>query len=271
MRIIIPIGKRLRSAKRAILDMVSAAAVACYSLRTLRAFYTGPLVRLRRASDNAESDFFATIHGIVDVVAVAAWAGGDSFVVTWYDQSGNGIDVTQATAAKQPAFDAEPSIKSTSTTRLETADNTVIATQPLEIIAVASLDDAAIARYICDSRDTANRVALLCSGLTGKAVSYSGGALPSGPTDRSDSVPYIHGGMVDVDGQSKIEIWEDGVKSNTGSTGGNDLTGLVVGNRDPSIDRGWVGDLFELVIFDADIDADRATLVADQKTHFGIA
>lgn len=67
----------------------------------LYAAYSGPLIRLRRASDNAEQDFSAAANGWVDPVAVAAWAGGDAFVVTRYDQTGNGRHVTQATAANQ--------------------------------------------------------------------------------------------------------------------------------------------------------------------------
>lgn len=76
-------------------------AFAATGLCRLYTSYTGSLVRLRRASDNAEQDFSAAANGWVDPVAVAAWAGGDAFVVTRYDQTANGHDITQATAANQ--------------------------------------------------------------------------------------------------------------------------------------------------------------------------
>ena len=47
--------------------------------------YTGNLVRLRRASDNAEANFTYLPNGDLDVAAIAAWAGGASYVVTVYD------------------------------------------------------------------------------------------------------------------------------------------------------------------------------------------
>lgn len=74
---------------------------AAYSLRRLRAAYFSPMVRLRRASDNAEMDFGAGLQWL-DYGAVTAWAGGDAFATTFYDQSGNGRNLVQATAANQP-------------------------------------------------------------------------------------------------------------------------------------------------------------------------
>ncbi len=80
--------------------------VAAWSLyRRLRSSYTGPLIRLRKAS-GGESDFsYVDATGIIDTAAITTWAGGSGmFLVTEYDQSGNGRDRTQATAGTQPAF-----------------------------------------------------------------------------------------------------------------------------------------------------------------------
>jgi len=78
-------------------------AAAAYSLRSLSAG-TVYVVKVRRSGDNAELDFTASQ---VSDGALAAWvrAGGgteDGFVTTWYDQSGNTNNATQATAATQP-------------------------------------------------------------------------------------------------------------------------------------------------------------------------
>jgi len=78
-------------------------AAAAYSLRSLSAG-TVYVVKVRRSGDNVELDFTAEE---VSGGELAAWvrAGGgteDGFVTTWYDQSGNTNNATQATAANQP-------------------------------------------------------------------------------------------------------------------------------------------------------------------------
>ena len=84
------------------LDAVSGAAAA-FSLRLLRASYTGPCIRVRRSSDNAEQDIGFTAAGGLDTVALLAFVGANSgFVVTWYDQSLIGRSVTNATVLDQP-------------------------------------------------------------------------------------------------------------------------------------------------------------------------
>jgi len=78
-----------------------ASACGAYSLRELTTAWAGqPVVEVRRTLDGAYSDF--TASEITDGT-LATWCQGTSaFVRTWYDQSGNGIDVTQTTEASQP-------------------------------------------------------------------------------------------------------------------------------------------------------------------------
>jgi hypothetical protein len=73
-----------------------------YSLRRLRGSYAGSCIRVRRSSDNTEQDIgFAS--GVLDTAALASFVGANSaYVVTWYDQSGNGNNFAQATQANQP-------------------------------------------------------------------------------------------------------------------------------------------------------------------------
>ena len=75
-------------------------ASAAYSLRNL-ASNIASVVRVRRASDNSEKDFSAAE---VSSGTLTNWvgAGNDGFVSTWYDQSGNANDATQATTTSQP-------------------------------------------------------------------------------------------------------------------------------------------------------------------------
>jgi hypothetical protein len=73
-----------------------------YSVRLLSSTYLGPCLRIRRSSDNAEQDIYF-VNGWVDTAAILSFCGaGSGFVVTWYDQTGNGRHATQSTAGDQP-------------------------------------------------------------------------------------------------------------------------------------------------------------------------
>lgn len=88
------------SGETLLLDSMTAPAVA-FSTRKLRTAYSGQCLRVRRSSDNAEQDIgFASNK--LDTASLLTFVGaGDGFVVTWYDQSGNGRDAAQATAGNQ--------------------------------------------------------------------------------------------------------------------------------------------------------------------------
>lgn len=78
------------------LDTLSTGLVGAWSVaRRLLASYTGPWLRVRRSSDNAEQDC-TTVAGILSFCGA-----GNGFVVTVYDQTGNGRNLTQGTAANQ--------------------------------------------------------------------------------------------------------------------------------------------------------------------------
>jgi hypothetical protein len=76
-----------------------------FSMRVLESDYNGPIIRLRRASDNAEQDFGWGDNDIVDISAIDIWRNGANvFVHTWYDQSGLERDAVQTTIMRQPRF-----------------------------------------------------------------------------------------------------------------------------------------------------------------------
>jgi hypothetical protein len=84
-----------------LLDTYTGAAVA-YSLRQLRTAYTGAAIRVRRSSDNAEQDI-GFVGNNLDTASLLTFCGaGNGFVTTWYDQSTNGKNATQAASANQP-------------------------------------------------------------------------------------------------------------------------------------------------------------------------
>lgn len=59
-------------------------------------------IRVRRSSDNAEQDIGFTGDDL-DTTSLASFVGANSaYLVTFYDQSGNGYDLTQSTTTAQP-------------------------------------------------------------------------------------------------------------------------------------------------------------------------
>jgi hypothetical protein len=87
----------------ALRTVVGVAPTAAYSLRKLDTAYAGKAINVRRSSDNTTSDIGFTASGDLDTATLLTFAGsGSAYVTTWYDQSGNGVNVTQATQANQP-------------------------------------------------------------------------------------------------------------------------------------------------------------------------
>jgi len=78
-------------------------AAAAYSLRRVNSRYTGALIRVRRDSTGQAEQDIGSIGEALDTVALKAFIRNNSgYVTTWYDQSGNGRNATQTTAASQP-------------------------------------------------------------------------------------------------------------------------------------------------------------------------
>ncbi|WP_371346214.1 arabinofuranosidase catalytic domain-containing protein [Ancylobacter sp. IITR112] len=83
-------------------DIFTGQTYAAFALARCYSSYTGPCVRVRR-STGGEADFGFTARGALDEADLLAFIGSASaYVVTWYDQSGNGRHATQAVTAAQP-------------------------------------------------------------------------------------------------------------------------------------------------------------------------
>ena len=92
-----------------LLDTYSGA-FAAYSLRKLNTAYTGSVIRVRRSSDNTETDI-GFVSNVLDTASLLTFCGaGSGFVTTWYDQSGNARNQTQITAANQPQIVSSGSV-----------------------------------------------------------------------------------------------------------------------------------------------------------------
>ena len=86
-------------------NSVSGTLVAAFSLRKVRSAYAGSAVRVRRSSDNAESDIGFDANGNFNTSALTSFVGANNGrVVTWYDQSGNARHFTNSSTTTQPVI-----------------------------------------------------------------------------------------------------------------------------------------------------------------------
>jgi len=98
----IPIGILTAAATTSfvgLLDLYPSAAAA-YSLRKLRAAYTGSAIRVRR-TDNTELDI-GFVNNVLDTTTLLTFCGsGVGNVIKWYDQSGNTKDAANTLTTPQ--------------------------------------------------------------------------------------------------------------------------------------------------------------------------
>ena len=121
-------GHRIVPANAGALDGFTAPSGA-YSFRKLRSTYAGPAVKLQRV-DTTTQDIGFTATGDFDTAAATAFCTTACTVTTWYDQSGNGRNLVQATAANQPPYVAaciggRPCFQMTAGTQVLQAASTV--------------------------------------------------------------------------------------------------------------------------------------------------
>ncbi len=85
-------------------------AILAYSFRRLRSDYSGACIRVRRSSDNLETDITFNNNYISETALLNHVGSGDGFITKFYDQSLSSINWVNATPASQPQIVASGSI-----------------------------------------------------------------------------------------------------------------------------------------------------------------
>jgi hypothetical protein len=180
------LSRLLQAAPRYLLANRSDVAAA-FSLRRLSLSYTGPAVRIRESGGSTERDFYPSqrIGGssFVPWAEVSGFIGGGSgFVAKWYDQSGNGRDLAQSTAAAQPSIsllaNGLPGMTfDGSNDNLQTAGFTLA--QPFSFnVIYRRVTASATQQYVFDGI-TAARVVLYRNSTTADNAMYAAATSPS--------------------------------------------------------------------------------------------
>jgi hypothetical protein len=234
-----------------LLDVVPNAAAA-YSLRKMREAYTGDAIRVRRSSDNTEQDIGFNGSGVLDTTALLAFVGGgNGFVTTWYDQSGNARNATQSTGGNQPQIVSSgvvTELNTKSSMLYDGTDDKLVATfsllsQPNTIFSVANTTNVSSTRLLYDD-DSGNDRNTLSTEASARTTAFAGAALDVNTgwgvnTQRMHSVLY--------NGNSSV-IRRNGGAFGSGNVGVQGLSGLTIGGRFTGSFY-WIGNIQELIIY----------------------
>lgn len=243
---------------------------------TLSAYSGNALVRLRRASDDAESDFshVSAANPELDTAAITAWLGGAAgYVVTIYDQKG-GNNITQGTAANQPLYvvsvkNGHSGMSFNGSYWIRGAFGGALS-QPFSVYALAQLDAGAVNSgmdyCLIDSDDTTNRLPIgTNSALNPDAWFVGAGLIINGSATNSNWNQW----SVLINGASS-QFWHNNVSQASGDTGTQNADGLTVGANRVAASK-WLGNIAAITIADpSHSDAQRGDMQTAINSYWAV-
>lgn len=247
-----------------LLDTVTNALI-YVDLRKQRTAYSGNCIRVRRSSDNTEQDI-GFVSNILDTASLLTFCGaGSGYVVTFYDQSTNGYNLTQSNASRQPRIvnsgvvdtnNSKPTLIFSGSQRLFSASIPSTAT-PFHVFTVAKFDNATATPYIFD---TDSRALIY---YNNQKAMYNGSELGSGSTAFTfDLFNCLYNG-----GSSIFRL--NGSQLATGSTGSTALSGVVsLGSRYTDT-QNLNGSVSMFSLFSANKTSDNATVETNLNSYYG--
>jgi hypothetical protein len=231
-------------------------------------------------NDDAEYITFSEDDEVVFTVSDfrVSLVSRNGFVETLYDQSSNGNDVDQTTAAKQPAIvknggivkvGDEASIRFDGTNdfleRATYSQGTL--SQPNTAFAVAKLRVFVDANQkIFDGHDGSGRNMLNISTLgNGQFAAFAGTVVATGEDgDANQNLFTVRYSGSD----SRLVI--NGVTKTTSTMGTDGMIGLTIGANHDHAQNFLDGDIQEVIIFNSDIFDDRSNIQDDVNNYYTI-
>lgn len=269
-----------------LLDVYPSAAAA-YSVRLLKgSFYTSNAIKVRRSSDNSEQDIGFTTSGNLDQTALTTFCGaGDGYIVTWYDQSGNARNATQASPGNQPQIvssgsvitqNSKPTLQfvSGSVSKLEGVWSQIITTE--SNFGVFAMNNASynFGRVLSQSGngndyDAGGYIPMIRNGTSSAMCSFtSAGAIASSAITYSTQTLFssIHTGTQvanKVNNDSEVVAGDTlNLTVTRTSIGGETSTSVGTGYLD--------GTVQEVIIYYTNETANRTGISTNINTHYGI-
>lgn len=255
-----------------LLDQYSGAAAA-YSLRKVRCAYSGSLIRVRRSSDNTESDIGATSNGDLDTAALKAFIGtggsDDGAIVVWYDQSGNSRDMTQSTQANQPLIMDNGLILRTSGYVNIACDGTndrlvgsYTLSQPFTIIGSGTIPATSSSFREMFSSTSPEVVVVYESPLTQKSFIYANSILGDNTTRSGNCLFYA------IYNSTSSSFYHNGSSIASGNAGSASLTNIKFGTN--VLNSTFYNVKYnELIIYNSDKSTDRTDITNNINSYWG--
>lgn len=259
-----------------LLDTYTGAAAA-YSLRKLRSGYTGSAITVRRSSDNTSQNIGFDSNGDLDTTSLLSFVGSSNgFVTTWFDQSGNGRDLTQTTATDQPrivnagvleTLNGKPSIynygTTTSSGKKMTVSFGVTLSQPNTIFNLGSNNFLTGGGYVMDGIAVSNRH--IISALSSTQMYMNAGSslvLNYSPNSNTQRLLYNRFNTT----SSSIAV-NNGTATN-GNAGTQLLTGIIINASYTGSNSSTLNHQQELIIWNADKSSDRTGISNNINSYY---
>lgn len=276
---------------------------AAYSVRKLRTAYTGDCLVVKRLSDNATQSIGFDANGNLDQSAMTSFCGtysGD--INVWYDQSGNGFDLTYITTpgyaqdgprlvnsgvvatmsgctitrpttswiTGTPGLQNEPALGSKAFSNTQPATN-------FQVIRLStnSLTNRSPILYDGFSASSPRHLIYNHGDLTSPNDHWSFGvtSFPSTATGSNTTTPRLFTALFNTTASS---LRLNGTQILTGSLGSGTHTGLKLGNLRGTYPRpvinnySWVGDISEVIFFQSDQSANYSAIETNINNYYGV-
>lgn len=261
-----------------------------YSLRRLLSLYTGPLVRVRRSSDDTTLDIGFDTDGDLDTAALLAFTGaGNGFVDRWYDQTGGGANLEQGTTTAQPSIvtagvvnllDGLPAVQFDGTTDyLTVASAGLYAAGAATMALVFSGASASNATVVSESNNAGGgalyRLLRSSTAAWNVQATNNTGSLWANSAAGDTSFDAGNHQMFYADSGSQINTHRDGAPKHVAfaatRSGVMTLSNLNLGaHLNGGVAANFLtGKVQELVLWNSNQSVDRVAISDAQKTHWG--
>jgi hypothetical protein len=233
---------------------------------------TTKAINIRRVSDNSTTDVVIRTDGSLDTASGSNFCASTTCYVTrLYDQSGNGTDVSQATAANQPlltfnCLGALPCIQFSGTQRLFSAAITAIP-QPLSYSAVAERTGNFTAYNAMISGGGSPYAEMGFNNAANAVYLYAGSVAPT--TSATDNIWHSLNGVFN-DAANATILNVDGANTSLPSGGGNGTTTeLDMGSRYDATNP-LTGKIMEVGVWASGLPAgSRSSVSTNQHAAYG--
>ena len=264
-----------------LLDLYPGASAA-YSTRKLDQNYTGYALQVRRVSDNATQDI-GFVNNEFDTAAFTSFISGTSGRVSiWYDQSGNGRNLTNPTALEQPKLSIVNNkyalvFESSVGNRLISGVTNAIATNGIYSAFGVGLPFTVTGTKVLFHQDQGSiRIGqwFRLSGAVNASLVFSDNNNGSSFTESSFSSGVFTMNMLSlIRKTSTAQLWVNGFTNGATATSGTpsysagNMGGIYVGRR--ILSEAYDGLTPELILYPADMTTDRLAIETNIRAYYG--